>query len=210
VTEDEARSWLLVSHVPRETLTQIEAFIALLTEEMLRQNLIAESTLPHIWARHIVDSAQLLPLAPSGAEAWLDLGSGAGFPGLLVAMIDPAKRVTLVESRRKRIDFLQRCAESLGVSDRVSVVGSRLETIDSNAFDVISARAFAPLDRLLPLAHRFSTPKTCWLLPKGKSAASELEAVRGSWQGRFQVVPSVTDPDAAIIVADGVQPRGRR
>lgn len=210
MTEDEAHTWLAEHDVPRETLARIDTFIAILTEEMRRQNLIAESTLPHIWARHIVDSAQLLPLAPASARTWLDLGSGAGFPGLLIAMIDPEKQVMLVESRRKRIDFLGRAAESLGLAERVTVMGSRLESIDSRAFDVISARAFAPLDRLLPLAHRFSTVKTRWLLPKGKSTASELEAIRGSWQGSFQVVASATDPDAAIIVAEEVQPRGRR
>jgi 16S rRNA (guanine527-N7)-methyltransferase len=88
-----------------------------------------------------------------------------------------------------------------------TVAASRVETLPPRKFDVISARAFAPLDRLLALAHRFAGPDTIWLLPKGRSAASELEAVRGSWQGMFRIEPSVTDPEAAIIVATGVQPK---
>jgi 16S rRNA (guanine527-N7)-methyltransferase len=210
MTESEAQDWLRGISVPRETMDRLEAFIALLTEEMPHQNLIAASTLPHIWNRHIADSAQLLPLAMPSAQSWLDLGSGAGLPGIVLALLNPALHITLVESRRKRIDFLQRTAETLGLLHQVKVAGARLETMEAQPFDIISARAFAPLVRLLPLAHRFSTAKTRWLLPKGQSAASELAAAQGSWQGSFRVVPSVTDPDAAIIVAEQVQPKGRR
>jgi 16S rRNA (guanine527-N7)-methyltransferase len=210
MTELEARDWLRGIGVSRETMDQLETFIALLIEEMPRQNLIAASTLPNIWNRHIVDSAQLVALATPSAQSWLDLGSGAGLPAIIVASLNPGLHVTLVESRRKRIDFLQRTTESLGLAPQVNIIGSRLEMMEARGFDVISARAFAPLERLLPLAHRFSTPKTRWLLPKGQSAASELAAAQGSWQGSFRVVPSVTDQDAAIIVAEQVQPKGRR
>lgn len=211
MNQDEAREWLRVQlDVSRETMERLDALVSLVAEESLRQNLISASTLPTIWDRHIVDSAQLLTLVSKRPGSWLDLGSGAGFPGMVVAAIDRTIDIVLVESRRKRIEFLEHVAATLGVSDRVKVAGSRLETIDTQAFDVISARAFAPLDRLLPLASRFSTPKTLWLLPKGRGAASELDAARSSWQGNFRIVPSVTDPDAAIIVAQNVQPKGRR
>lgn len=209
MTKDEARAWL-GDHVSRETLIVLEKLVAIVMDEMGRQNLISASTADHIWARHVVDSAQLLALAPVDARRWIDLGSGAGFPGMVVAAMHPDIAMTLVESRRKRIDFLTTMAESLGLADRVTVVGQRLEMIDSTPQDVISARAFAPLDRLLPLAHRFSHRRTMWLLPKGRSAASELEAVTGSWQGAFRIVPSLTDPEAAIIAASKVQPLGRR
>jgi len=209
VTEDEARAWI-GAHVPRETFTKLEALVGLILDEMPRQNLISASTADHIWTRHIVDSAQLVPLAPERAARWIDLGSGAGFPGMVVALMMPELHMTLVESRRKRIDFLRFMAESFGIADRVSVAGQRLEMLDSTPNDVISARAFAPLDRLLPLAHRFSHSDTVWLLPKGRSAASELEAVTGSWQGMFRIVPSLTDPDAAIIAASQVQPKGKQ
>ena len=131
--------------------------LGLILDEMPRQNLIAASTAEHIWARHIVDSAQLVPMAPTGARGWIDIGSGAGFPGIVVALMCPELRMTLVESRRKRIDFLQHLAEALGPRRSRDGRGrQRLEMLDGDRHDVISARAFAPLDRLLPLAHRFS------------------------------------------------------
>jgi 16S rRNA (guanine527-N7)-methyltransferase len=209
MTDDEARAWL-ATYVPRETIAVLESLIAIVIDEMARQNLIAASTVDHIWTRHVVDSAQLLPLAPAAARSWIDLGSGAGFPGMVVAAMRPDMRVTLVESRRKRIDFLESMAVRLGLADRVTVAGTRLETLETAPYDVISARAFAPIDRLLPLAHRFSTPGTVWLLPKGRSAVSELEAAETSWQGSFRIEQSVTDSEAAIIVAQKVQPMTKR
>lgn len=206
MNEDEARSWI-ATLVPRETQDRLDRLIAFLRDEMPHQNLIAASTVDHIWARHIADSAQLLGLAPPEASTWIDLGSGAGFPGMVVAAMRPDVQVTLVESRRKRIDYLQRLAKALMIDDRITIAGKRLEQLESAAYDVISARAFAPLDRLLPLAHRFSHSGTTWLLPKGRSASSELEAVGASWQGVFRIEPSMTDSEAAIIVATKVQPR---
>lgn len=208
MTEEEARGWL-DANVPRETLPDLEKLVALILDEMPRQNLIAASTADHIWARHIVDSAQLVLLAPAAAKSWIDLGSGAGFPGMVVAIIRPDLRVTLVESRRKRIDFLRFLAKSIHNIRQIGVIGQRIEVLRSDPHDVISARAFAPLDRLLPLGHRFSHRETAWLLPKGRSAVSELEAVADSWQGDFRIVPSLTDSEAAIIVASHVQPKGR-
>jgi len=208
VTEEEAQSWI-AGHVSRETFAKIEAYAALVLGEMPRQNLIAASTADHIWVRHILDSAQLVPLAPAGRKSWMDIGSGAGFPGIVAALMLPEMRMLLVESRRKRIDFLSHVVDSLGIADRVIIAGQRLQMLDAARHDVISARAFAPLDRLLPLAHRFSHDGTCWLLPKGRSAESELEAVADSWQGSFRIVPSLTDSDAAIIAATQVQPKAK-
>jgi 16S rRNA (guanine527-N7)-methyltransferase len=207
VTEQEARAWI-EALVPRETMALLERLVAIVLDEMGRQNLIAASTADHVWARHIVDSAQLLAFMPETATRWIDLGSGAGFPGMVVAAMRHGLSMTLVESRRKRIDFLTAMAASLEIADRVTVAGRRLEMLESAPHDVISARAFAPLDRLLPLAHRFSHPGTVWLLPKGRSAVSELEAATASWQGDFRIEPSRTDPDSAIIVAGSVQPKG--
>ena len=204
MTEDEARAWLTARNVPRGTLAQIEAFLAFLRAEATRQNLIAASTLDSMWARHVVDSAQLLDQA-GGWNDWLDLGSGAGFPGLIAAILGSG-RVTLIESRAKRIAFLIEAARIAGVPDRVEVIGGRVETAPRQRYDVISARAFAPLPKLLALAAPFSDKATRWVLPKGKSAAEELAAARASWQGEFRLVPSVTDSEAAIIVATGVTP----
>jgi 16S rRNA (guanine527-N7)-methyltransferase len=209
-SEQEADEWIASHfHVSRETMSQLRAFAGLVEQENERQNLIARSSLPHIRRRHIADSAQLVRHAPADATRWLDLGSGAGFPGLIVALLWPGD-VTLVESRRLRAEFLRAAASGLSLSQRLSVAHARLEQMTPRPFDVISARAFAPLDRLLLLATPFSTEKTRWILPKGRSAQSELDAARGAWQGDFRLEPSLTDPDAHIIVAEGVRPRKGR
>jgi 16S rRNA (guanine527-N7)-methyltransferase len=161
-----------------------------------------------VWERHVLDSTQLLRFAPE-AERWIDLGTGAGFPGLVCAAVSSAK-FTLVEARKLRVDFLRQGAEILDVVDRVEVVHSKAEAVPPTRFDVISARAFAPLDKLLRLGMPFSSNDTIWLLPKGRNAKSELDAARASWQGDFRVEPSLTDADAGIIVARGVKPKGRR
>jgi 16S rRNA (guanine527-N7)-methyltransferase len=124
---------------------------------------------------------------------------------LIVAILGEGQ-VTLIESRAKRIAFLQEAARVAGVADRVEVIGSRVETAPKRRYDVISARAFAPLPKLLALAQPFTDKSTRFVLPKGRSAAEELAAARASWQGAFRLVPSITDSDAAIIVAEGVTP----
>jgi 16S rRNA (guanine527-N7)-methyltransferase len=192
--------------VPRETLQRLEAFAALLVEENERQNLVSRASLEHLWARHIFDSAQLLRLVSLQARTWLDLGTGAGFPGLIVALLHPA-RVTMVEERKLRVDFLTRAADLLGLAEKTEILGMRVEAVPTRPFAAISARAFAPLDKLLALGSRFATEETIWVLPKGRNAKSELVAAQSSWQGDFRLEASLTDPDAGIIVARGVRPR---
>lgn len=209
MTEAEAQAWLREElDVPRGTLDRLAAFAELLRAEAERQNLISRATFDSIWSRHILDSAQLLRFAPADAASWLDLGTGAGFPGLIVSALHPA-RVTCVESRRRRVDWLHRAAATLAVTGKTELLCDKLEHLPNNYFQVISARAFAPLDRLLALAERFASPATRWVLPKGRTAHVELEAVRKSWQGEFRLEPSLTDPDAHIIVAEGVHRRGK-
>ena len=192
--------------VPRETLGRLEAFVALLREENEQQNLVSRSSLDEVWARHILDSAQLLRYAPEAAETWLDLGTGAGFPGLVVACLFSG-HVTMIESRKLRVDFLTRAAAALGVGNRTTIICAKIEKFEAPPFDIISARAFAPMDRLLPLAEPFPTAKTRWILPKGRNAKTELEAAESLWQGDFRLEPSVTDPEAGIIVAEQVRRR---
>jgi 16S rRNA (guanine527-N7)-methyltransferase len=206
--EAEARRAL---DVPRETLDRLDAFAELLHRENQRQNLVSQGSLANLWARHFLDSAQLVRFAPADARSWLDLGSGAGFPGLLVPLFHPAMAI-LVESRRLRAEFLHAAASTLGIEDRVEILCSKLEALPARHADVISARAFAPLPKLLALAERFSGAETVWILPKGRGAKSELEAARSSWQGDFRLEQSLTDADAGIIVANGVRrrTRGRR
>ncbi|MGE5722724.1 MAG: 16S rRNA (guanine(527)-N(7))-methyltransferase RsmG [Sphingomonadales bacterium] len=205
--EAEARAILAERFaVPRETFERIEGFLALLRRENERQNLVSRSTLDQLWARHVLDSAQLLAFVDDRQASWADLGSGAGFPGLIVGLLHPGP-VTLIEQRRLRADFLERGAERLGISGKIHILCANAGQIELPPFDVISARAFAPLDRLLSLALHLSTPCTVWVLPKGRNAKSELDAARASWQGRFRLEPSLTDPDALIIVADQVERR---
>ncbi|AEG49917.1 Ribosomal RNA small subunit methyltransferase G [Sphingobium chlorophenolicum L-1] len=205
MTEDEARQWLEQQFdVPRETWNRLERYVAILLAEMDRQNLIAESTRPHVWARHIVDSAQLIPLAANGGEGqWIDLGSGAGLPGIVVAILTD-RPVQMVESRRKRIDFLNAVIAELHLSG-ASVFGGRVEIVPPARAAIISARAYAPLPKLLESAVHLSDEKTIWVLPKGRNAQNELEAASRSWQGAFHVERSATDADSAIIVAQAVR-----
>ena len=203
--EDEAKSWLTENlNVSRETMEMLETFIGFLKREAQSQNLISASTLDIIWSRHIVDSAQLLACLPQGEtnQNWIDLGSGAGFPGLVVAILSPHK-VTLVESRARRIEYLERAVRMLDLEDRVTVAGKTLEKLETAEFDIISARAFAPLPQLLTLAERFSTENTYWLLPKGRNAARELEDAQKQpeWRGRldFELKQSITDADAQVL-----------
>jgi 16S rRNA (guanine527-N7)-methyltransferase len=206
--EEWARAWIQADfNVSRETFERLEAFAALLRTENERQNLVSRGTLERLWGRHIADSAQLVRFAPESGSTWVDLGSGAGFPGLIVAIVHKGP-VTLVEERRLRVDFLHRAAETLGVE--VEIVASKVERVPPRPFDVISARAFAPLPRLLDLGTAFSTRNSVWVLPKGRNAQSELEALDSSWQGEFRLEQSLTDAEAQIIVAEGVHRAGKR
>jgi 16S rRNA (guanine527-N7)-methyltransferase len=208
MTEEDAQSWLADTfNVSRETQERLEAFTAFLRAEAQLQNLISNATLNHIWARHIVDSAQLLRFAQGDGD-WLDLGSGAGFPGLIVPMLS-GHRVVLVESRAKRIDFLERAIEMLGMEDVAVVAGMPLERLESAPYSVISARAFAPLPRLLELSYRFSTDNTMWLLPKGRNAANELKDVCDYWNHDLTVELSITDSEAGILIGRVLGPRSQ-
>lgn len=209
MTEGDAKGWLLNEiDVSRETLGRIEAFLDLLREENCHQNLVSEATVDCVWSRHVVDSIQLLRHVPKTGH-WLDLGSGAGFPGLMVALLHP-DQVTLVEQRKLRVAFLERAAAKLALGDRVTIVCANVRQYGHGPFDIISARAFAPLDRLFAMAHHLAANETNWVLPKGRQAKTELDAARRSWQGVFRLEPSITDPDASIIVAEGVRPLAKR
>ncbi|HWU02256.1 MAG TPA: 16S rRNA (guanine(527)-N(7))-methyltransferase RsmG [Novosphingobium sp.] len=202
-SEEAAQDWLRARpEGTPEVMERLGALIAMLAEENKVQNLVSAASLEAVWQRHIVDSAQLLAHVPRGTVSpWLDLGTGAGFPGLVIAALRPDARVVMVESRARRIEWLTRVCERLGLA-QAEVVGQRLELVESETVAVISARAFAPLDRLLSLSARFSTKDTIWLLPKGRSAAQELAALKKGWLHMFHVEPSLTDTDAGIIVGN--------
>jgi 16S rRNA (guanine527-N7)-methyltransferase len=189
--------------VSRETLERLELYVQLLRNENARQNLVSASTLDQILERHIADSAQLARFEPFPKASWVDIGSGAGLPGIVIASIVDGP-VTLAEPRRLRADFLHKVVESLGLA--ATVVCCKAERVEGK-FDIITARAVAALPRLLEISHHLSTGKTVWALPKGRSAKSELAEVQRAWQGRFHVERSVTDADSFIVVATGVRAR---
>jgi len=205
MAEDEAKAWLVAAlNVSRETLDRLEAYRAMVLAETAHQNLIARSTFDVFWARHIVDSAQLLThIEGAGDGPWLDLGAGAGLPGIVLAIIGQ-RPVHMVEERRGRIGFLNRVVDALGL-DTATVHGCKVEALRLPPAAIITARAFAPLPKLFDLAHRFARSDTLWLLPKGRSAQDEVETARASWQAVFHVKQSITDSEAAILVARNVR-----
>ena len=197
-TEAEARSFV-ANLCDGGAMDRLDRFVALLLSEMERQNLIAAGTVPVLWQRHMADSAQLLNLVSRETGTWLDLGTGAGFPGVVIAAMRPEIPMVLVESRRRRIEWLEHCCDVLDLSN-CHVAGMPLEQLDSFPVGVISARAFAPLPKLLDLSARFSTGDTVWLLPKGRNAGLELQALPQNQREMFHVEQSLTDPDAGILV----------
>lgn len=202
MTEDDARDWLRTrTDVSRET--RLAAFVDLLRDEAARQNLVSPSTLSEIWARHIVDSAQLLDHGDPGG-LWLDIGSGAGLPGIVLAILRDGP-VELVEPRKLRTAFLQHCVDTLGLTN-VTIHTAKVERTKGRAA-VVTARAVGTLDTLFRIARHRSDRSTIWVLPKGRNAQSEVEDAQLWWQGSFHVEPSVTAPDSLIIVAKEVRPR---
>jgi 16S rRNA (guanine527-N7)-methyltransferase len=189
--------------VPRETFGRIEAYAALLREESGRQNLVSASTLDHLWERHILDSAQLVRFEPCVGASWVDIGSGAGLPGIVIACLVEGP-VTLIEPRRLRAEFLHRVCESLGL--RVSVFVGKAERAQGE-YDVITARAVSNLAQVLKISAHLSTGKSRWVLPKGRSAERELVEAQQAWQGAFHVEQSATDPDSRIVIGTGVRAR---
>jgi 16S rRNA (guanine527-N7)-methyltransferase len=197
-SEDEARAFV-AERCDQDAIARLDLLVDLLRSENSRQNLVAASSLDQVWTRHIADSAQLIDHVPRGTNPWLDLGTGAGFPGVVIAAMSPELEVVLVESRKRRIEWLGDLIAALGLS-RCRVEGKRLETVGSFNARVISARAFAPLPTLLELASRFSTSDTWWLLPKGRSAAQEVTALPFRMNGMFHVEQSQTSAEAGIVV----------
>lgn len=194
--------------VSRETYKRLEVFAELLRNEAQRQNLVSASTIDHLWERHILDSAQLVRFEPAPGVSWVDIGSGAGLPGIVIAALVSGP-VLLVEPRRLRAEFLKRAVAELGLVPRVSVAAAKVEKV-TGRFEMITARAVAPLDRLLAISTHLSTRKSVWVLPKGRSAQSELAEARRNWHCDADSVPSRTDPESEILVLKNVKARGGR
>ena len=196
--------------VSRETTERLATYEALVRAWQKAVNLVSPATLDDIWHRHIADSAQLLNFAPQGAKSWLDLGSGGGFPGLVLAIMlaerDPEARMTLVESDSRKAAFLREAARKTGVAVEIRVERSEKYATQakSQIRDAITARALAPLPRLLGLVFPFFSPQTVALFPKGREAEVEVEEARKRFDFDSQLVPSLTDAEARIVLVQNL------
>ena len=194
--------------VSRETIQLIEAYVELLKMGVAEQNLIAPSTFDTIWERHILDSAQVVRLEAFAGASWVDVGSGAGLPGIVVALLVKGP-VTLIEPRRLRSEFLSDVIAKLGLANRVRVECAKVERVEGQ-FDLITARAVAPLDHLLAITEHLSKSGTAWVLPKGRNAQSELAQAKRNWHCDVRVEQSCTDPDSQILVLTRVGAKKKR
>ena len=204
MTDEEARRFIKDGW-GTPALHRLEIFVDAVVQENTRQNLIAANTIPAIWSRHIVDSAQLLALADADGTHWVDVGTGAGFPGMVVAVLRQGD-VTLIEPRARRVAFLRAVAARLGLA-HVHVVQAKAEGVAVPPATIVSARAVATIDAVFDMSRSFTDSSTTFILPRGRSGASEVETLPHRWHGMFHVEQSLTDPDAAILVATGVRRR---
>lgn len=187
--------------VSRETMDRLRVFVDLTRKWNPSINLIGKSTVKTIWKRHIADSLQLMSHAPAQVGQWTDIGSGAGFPGLVAAIvlkkINPSCQVTLIDSDKRKCLFLRTVARELDLN--IEVISERLQDTGVLHSNVLSARALAPLDQLLALSEPFLTANTVCLFPKGLDVINELTQAAEQWTMQVEQIPSVTDPNGVIL-----------
>ena len=209
LSADRERALALVP-VSRETAARLDRFVALLLAWQQHTNLIARSTVPTLWTRHIADSLQLIDLAPNDARVWADLGSGAGFPGLIIACALAERdgaHVHLIETIGKKATFLREAARVTGAP--VTVRGLRIEDFVREApepLDVLAARALAPLPELLRLAYPLLKKGALGLFPKGQDVAAELTEAAKYWKIEHSLIRSRTDEEAQVLVVHHLEP----
>ncbi|MFZ3580699.1 16S rRNA (guanine(527)-N(7))-methyltransferase RsmG [Loktanella sp. DJP18] len=187
--------------VSRETIERLRTYHDLLLKWTSAINLISRSTVSDAWDRHIVDSAQLFKLLPPNATMLVDIGSGGGLPGLVLAIMAleqrPRLQTILIESDQRKATFLRAVVRDLSLNAEVRAV--RIESVTDIACDVVTARALAPLPELLPFAKALMKPEGVALFQKGKGAGEELTSARQKWKFEVEIHPSLTDPDGRIL-----------
>ena len=200
-----------MSNVSRETQARLDLIVSQVQKWQPHINLISPASLPDIWKRHVDDSLQLIVLAQN-ARNWLDLGSGGGFPGLVVAAVlaeHESARVTLVESNQKKCAFLRETARIAGLP--VEIIPLRIDaaslTLQKRQWDVVSARALAPLTTLLEMTSKFIEAGSIGLFPKGRDVDDELLVAERTWNFSCDLIQSMTEPDARIVKVRSVQKR---
>ncbi len=195
-----AADFQAATNVSRETLERLEIYAALLRDWSGRMNLVARSTLDVLWHRHMLDSAQLYPLLPGGCRTLVDLGSGAGFPGMVLAIMSGSAGpmdVHLIDSTGKKANFLREVASETGTP--LKIHNDRIEKIRPVQADAVTARALAPLDKLLGYARPFLAPETVCLFLKGQHVEDELTNAHKIWKMRVDRHPSWTDPQGSVL-----------
>lgn len=210
---DDPVAFAAAFNVSRETISRLETYASLLQRWSHVKDLVAPGTLDQVWSRHFADSAQLIRHAPT-AGVWLDIGSGAGFPGMVVAILlagDTAARVHLVESNARKCAFLKDVARQTGAS--VDIYPQRIQNVATQdkltRIDVVTARALAPLGVLLGLAAPFFRSETVGLFLKGRTAADEVRDAGARWHFEAELHESLTDSEARIVAIRHLRPRGR-
>lgn len=182
--------------VSRETLDRLRAYAALLEKWQPRINLVGPKTLPDMWSRHFLDSAQLFPLLPAGTRVLVDFGSGAGFPGLVLAAMG-VPEVHCIESDQRKGAFLREVCRVAAIPATIHT--ARIESLAPFPADVVTARALAPVAQLLDLAAPFATGRTLYLFPKGQNVEAELTEAHKIWNMQVTRHDSLTDAGATIL-----------
>lgn len=200
MTEQDAQD-LLLQRFGVEGLSRLEIIARAVTEEAERQNLVSRSSLPALWRRHILDSAQLLALSVS-AGVWLDVGTGGGFPGLVIAALTE-REVVLCEPRRLRAEFLQKVVDEIDSRGHVTVEQRRAETLHLTA-ETITARAVASVETLITMVRHCAISTTEWILPRGAGGLDELASLPDRLRSVFHVEHSLVEQSAVILVGRGV------
>ena len=195
-------------NVSRETIAKLKAYETSLSEWQAKFNLVSNNSLSEAWNRHFLDSVQLIEYIPNNAKTLLDFGSGAGFPGMVIAVVvaekQPKLKITLVESIKKKTLYLNVVRELCGVN--VDIINDRIENLKPQKADVITSRAMCNLSDLLKYAYRFTTKNTIMLFPKGKNYQTELEKAKERWRFDCKAEQNKVSDEGVILVITNLSP----
>lgn len=196
----------VLDNVSRETSERLDTFVALVNKWNPAINLVSRRSLPNLWERHILDSVQVFAAAPKTFDHWVDIGSGGGFPGVIIAILAteraPNARITLIESDSRKATFLRTALRETGCVG--TVINQRIEQADPQRADIVSARALADLSDLLGYAQRHLDPTGLAIFPKGATWKQEIATAKTQWNFAYEAATSKLDPDAAILSITGV------
>lgn len=190
--------------VSRETLQRLDRYAELLKEWNKKFNLVAESTIPELWTRHFLDSAQIMHFIPDGAKTLADMGSGAGFPGVVLSILG-LPEVHLVESIGKKADFLRTVSRETHLN--IHVHQCRIESLHNFKVDVVTARALKPLPELMGLAKPLMKKASYCIFLKGQNVQDELTESAQSWTFDYATSPSISDPSGSVLIIRSLQPK---